>query len=330
MGDPSGIGPEIIVKAASALGQREAARIVVIGDAAVMRESAERVAGAPKVSQWRVGERFPKGLAVLSTGELSPEARVPGRPTVAGGDASYRYVVAGAKMALAGEVDALVTAPISKEWWNREGHRYPGHSELLAKLSHTRLWRMMFVGERLNVALVTVHMGLAKVSKALTRPRVLDTIRLLARHMREDRGVANPRLGVLGFNPHAGEGGLFGDEEIRIIEPALMRARAEGIDAFGPLAPDTAFIRTDGRFGFDAAVAMYHDQGLIAVKTLEFERAVNVTLGLPFIRTSPDHGTAFAIAGQGKANPSSILAAIEYAAHAVEVRREARARRSAA
>ena len=323
MGDPSGIGPEIIVKAAIALARNGAARIVVVGDLAAMRECAQRISGAPKISEWRAGERLPKGLGVLATGKLDAGARVPGRPTVAGGEASYHYVVAGARMALAGEVDALVTAPISKEWWNRAGHRYPGHSELLARFSHTRLWRMMFVGERLNVALVTVHMGLAKVSKALTRARVLDTIRLLARHMREDRGIANPRLGVLGFNPHAGEGGLFGDEEIRVIEPALRRARAEGIDAFGPLAPDTAFIRVDGRFGFDAAVAMYHDQGLIAVKTLEFDRAVNVTLGIPFIRTSPDHGTAFAIAGQGKADPSSMLAAIEYAAHAAAVRRAA-------
>ncbi len=320
MGDPSGIGPEIIVKAAIVIARNGAARIVVVGDLAVMRESAERIAGAPEISEWRVGERLPKGLGVIATGELDAEARTPGRPAVAGGEASYRYVVTGAKMALAGEVDALVTAPISKEWWNRAGHRYPGHSELLAKLSHTRLWRMMFVGERLNVALVTVHMGLAKVSNALTRVRVLDTIRLLARHMREDRGIASPRLGVLGFNPHAGEGGLFGDEEIRIIEPAILRAKAEGIDAFGPLAPDTAFVRSDGRFGFDAAVAMYHDQGLIAVKTLEFDRAVNVTLGIPFVRTSPDHGTAFAIAGQGRANPSSLLAAIEYAAYAAGVR----------
>lgn len=328
MGDPSGIGPEIIVKAAITLGRNGGARIVVIGDVAAMRASAGQIAGAPKISEWRVGERLPKGLGVIATGELGASERVPGRPTVAGGKASYRYVVAGARMALAGEVDALVTAPISKEWWNRAGHRYPGHSELLAKLSHTRLWRMMFVGERLNIALVTVHMGLAKVTSALTRARVLGTLRLLVRHMREDRGIANPHLGVLGFNPHAGEGGLFGDEEERVIEPAILRARAEGIDAFGPIAPDTAFIRTDGEFGFDAAVAMYHDQGLIAVKTLEFDRAVNVTLGLPFVRTSPDHGTAFAIAGQGRANPSSLLAAIEYAAHAAAVRRAAR--RSAA
>lgn len=325
MGDPSGIGPEIIVKASRALAAREPlTRLLVIGDLNTIREAADRVTGAPVIHGWQPGEPLPAdGLAVLAATELEPESRVPARPTVAGGQASFRYVVTGAQMALSCEVDALVTAPISKQWWDSAGHRYPGHSELLAELSRTKLWRMMFVGDRLKVALVTVHMGLAKVSRALTRTRVLDTIRLLARHM-HDLGFANPRLGVLGFNPHAGENGLFGDEEIRVITPAIEKARAEGIDAFGPLAPDTAFIRFNGRYVFDAAVAMYHDQGLIAVKTLEFDRAVNVTLGIPFIRTSPDHGTAFAIAGQDKANPSSLLAAIEYAARTAENRRGSR------
>ena len=146
---------------------------------------------------------------------------------------------------------------------------------------------------------MTVHIGLARVSRALTRRKVLDTIELLAAHLRTDAGIANPRLAVLGFNPHAGENGLFGREEIDVIAPAIEMARKLRIDAFGPLPPDTAFIRSDGRFPFDAAVAMYHDQGLIAVKTLDFDSAVNVTLGLPFIRTSPDHGTAYDIAGMG-------------------------------
>jgi 4-hydroxythreonine-4-phosphate dehydrogenase len=200
---------------------------------------------------------------------------------------------------------------------NRAGHRFPGHSELLAQLSRTSLWRMTFAGGDLTLALVTTHMGLAKVASALTQRKVFDTVKVLATHLRTKFAIAKPRIGVLGFNPHAGENGLFGDEEIRVIAPAIRRARREGIDAIGPLAPDTAFIRPDGKFGFDAAVAMYHDQGLIALKTLEFDRAVNVTLGLPFVRTSPDHGTAFDIAGKGVANPSSMIAAIDYASRAV-------------
>jgi 4-hydroxythreonine-4-phosphate dehydrogenase len=172
---------------------------------------------------------------------------------------------------------------------------------------------MMFAGDRLRLALVTVHIGLAKVSRALSAPAVFETIRLLADHLKSRAGISRPSIGVLGFNPHAGENGLFGNEEARAIIPAIRRARRMGINANGPLAPDTAFIRRAGNFGFDAAVAMYHDQGLIALKTLEFDRAVNVTLGLPFIRTSPDHGTAYDIAGRGLADPSSMLAAIEYA-----------------
>jgi 4-hydroxythreonine-4-phosphate dehydrogenase len=223
-------------------------------------------------------------------------------------------------MALAGEVDALVTAPINKEWLNRAGHRFPGHSELLAELAHTPLWRMMFAGERLRLALVTVHMGLAKVPRMLTCDSVFHTIRLLAEHLRGQLGIARPRIVVLGFNPHAGENGLFGNEERKVIAPAIQRARRNGIDASGPVAPDTAFVHARGSFGFDAAVAMYHDQGLIALKTLEFDRAINITLGLPFIRTSPDHGTAYDIAGQGTASATSMVAAIEYAARAARGR----------
>jgi 4-hydroxythreonine-4-phosphate dehydrogenase len=249
---------------------------------------------------------------------LPPDAIVPGNPTVEGADAAYRYVVEGARMTMRGEADALVTAPINKEWLNRAGHHFPGHSELLARLAHVRTWRMMFAGDTLRVALVTVHMGLAQVPRALTRNAVLGTITLLERHLHGQLGIARPRILVLGFNPHAGENGLFGDEEVRVIAPAIRQAQRKGIDVHGPVAPDTAFIRAGQgpRFGFDGAVAMYHDQGLIALKTLEFDRAVNITLGLPFIRTSPDHGTAYDIAARGTANPASMIAAIEYAAKA--------------
>jgi len=333
MGDPAGVGPEVILKAAAALAKRRGApSIAVVGDLSAMRAVAARLNGVPAPSAWHRGQppiRLIKGLGVLSLSSLSARAIRPGHPTIEGGGAAYDYIVTGARMAMSGEVDALVTAPISKDWMNRAGHHFPGHSELLAQLARTRLWRMMFAGGELTVALVTAHLGFAKVPSALTQRSVLDTIRLLSTHLRGALGVARPRIAVLGLNPHAGESGMFGDEEIRVIAPAIRRAQRDGIDAYGPLAPDTAFIRWAGSFGFDAAVAMYHDQGLIALKTLEFDRAVNVTLGLPFVRTSPDHGTAFDIAGKRIANPSSMIAAIEYAWRAA-ASREKTARRAAA
>jgi 4-hydroxythreonine-4-phosphate dehydrogenase len=332
MGDPAGIGPEVILKAAAALAERRGApRLAVIGDFGVMEAAARRLDSVPAPRRWLIGDPAPalnRGLAVIEASRLGAGAPEPARPNTAGGEASFSYVTAGIRMAMRGEIGALVTAPISKEWWNRAGHRFPGHSELLARRSRASIWRMMFAGEKLRVALVTVHMGLARVPRALTRERVFQTIRLMAEHLRGNPGIAHPRIAVLGFNPHAGENGLFGDEEIRIIAPAIERARKAGIDARGPVAPDTAFIRTGGDFGFDGAVAMYHDQGLIALKTLEFDRAVNITLGLPFVRTSPDHGTAFDIAGRGVASGASMMAAIEYAARAVSAG-AARTRRTA-
>jgi 4-phospho-D-threonate 3-dehydrogenase / 4-phospho-D-erythronate 3-dehydrogenase len=330
MGDPAGIGPEVVLKSIAAFAKRsDRPGFLVIGDLGAMRDVAEKLADAPTPVDWHRGDALPlKDLAVLSLSALEPEERRAGHPAVAGGDASFKYVEAGAKMARDGEVDALVTAPISKEWWHRAGHHFPGHSELMAKIGRTKNWRMMFAGTDLRLALVTVHVGLAKVPRLLTQKNVFDTIEILDRHVRANEGAARPRIGVLGFNPHAGEGGLFGDEERRIIAPAIARARKRGIDAFGPLAPDTAFVKQGGRFGFDAAVTMYHDQGLIALKTLEFDRAVNVTIGLPFVRTSPDHGTAFDIAGRGIASPSSMIAAIEYAWRIAKAR-EAAGRRAA-
>jgi 4-hydroxythreonine-4-phosphate dehydrogenase len=319
MGDPAGIGAEVILKAASSLaGRRNAPMLAVVGDLGAMCAAAKRLGPCVpqpcELSRDASVKRRDGQIAVISVGRLPLRAAEPGRPSIAGADAAYRYVVEGARMALTGEAAALVTAPLNKAWLNRAGHHFPGHSELLAVLSHARLWRMMFVGDQLRLALVTVHMGLAKVSAALTRDGVYQTIRLLTEHLRDRLGIPAPRIAVLGFNPHAGENGLFGDEETRVIAPAIKRARRAGIDAFGPLAPDTAFIRPKGEFAFDAAVAMYHDQGLIPLKTLEFDRAVNVTLGLPFVRTSPDHGTAYDIAGSGTADASSMIAAIEYAA----------------
>jgi 4-hydroxythreonine-4-phosphate dehydrogenase len=332
MGDPAGVGAEVILKAAASVARRsDPPRIVVVGNLDAMRFAARKLGGVPEPHKWNPREELvslQRGLPVLNVGELSRHAMHPGRGTVEGGDNAYNYIVEAVRMVQRGEAAALVTAPINKEWLNRAGHRFPGHSELLAKLTRTKLWRMMFAGDRLRLALVTVHMGLGKVPRAITEKSVLDTIRLLHAHLRDRLGIVHPRLGVLGFNPHAGEGGLFGNEETRAIEPAIRAARRERIGAYGPLAPDTAFIRRNGAFDFDAAVAMYHDQGLIALKTLEFERAVNITLGLPFVRTSPDHGTAYDIAGQSIASAESMIAAIDHAWRAVTGRSTA-ARRAA-
>lgn len=322
MGDPAGIGREIILKAAAALARkRNGPALVVLGDLAAMRAAARELAiDAPEPFAWSGAQGLPRradGLAVISVGRLPARARMAGRPTVEGGDAAYRYIVEGCRLALAGKVDALATAPINKEWMNRAGHHFPGHSELLAQLAGVRLWRMMFAGTHLRLALATVHIGLAQVPRQLARDNIFATISLFATHLERQLGIARPRIGVLGLNPHAGENGLFGDEEQKFITPAIQRAQQAGIEAFGPLAPDTAFIRRNGRFAFDGAVAMYHDQGLIALKTLEFDRAVNITLGLPFVRTSPDHGTAYDIAGRGAATATSMIAAVEYAAAAV-------------
>ncbi|HLH76817.1 MAG TPA: 4-hydroxythreonine-4-phosphate dehydrogenase PdxA, partial [Candidatus Binataceae bacterium] len=245
------------------------------------------------------------------------------KPTIEGAAAAYAYIRAAAAMAVAGEAAALVTAPISKEWLNRAGYHFPGHTELLAEIAGVRRFRMMFTSGHLCLALATVHIGLAEVPARLNPELVFDTIDLLAEHLRTHYGMSCPKVAVLGLNPHAGEGGLFGREEIDAIQPAIARARALGIDALGPLPPDTAFVRQAGRFRFDGAVAMYHDQGLIPIKMLDFDHAVNVTLGLPWVRTSPDHGTGYDIAGQGRARADSMLAAIRFAAQAAARRERA-------
>src|SRR6266851_10507825 len=213
MGDPAGIGAEVILKAAATMAARRGApSIIVIGDLRAMQATAARLKNVAAPREWHPGEIIAplmNGVGVLSKSNLSLRAMRPGHPTVEGAGAAYDYVVTGARMAMRGEVDALVTAPISKHWMNRAGHHFPGHSELLAHLARARLWCMMFAGTDLTLALVTVHMSLAKVPSSLTQRNVLETIRLLAAHLRTI-GVARPRIGVLGLNPHAGEGGMFG------------------------------------------------------------------------------------------------------------------------
>jgi 4-hydroxythreonine-4-phosphate dehydrogenase len=234
------------------------------------------------------------------------------KPTAEGGKACVSYIKKAVKFALSKQVDGIVTAPISKESLKMAGFKWPGHTEMLADLTNTKDYAMMLVGGPLRVILVTIHTALKNVPDLITRPRVLKTIRL-AKKTCDMLNIKNPRIAVAGLNPHAGEAGIFGDEEIRKIIPAVKEAQKEGITVSGPYPPDTVFHKAY-KGNVDIVVCMYHDQGLIPLKMLAFDKGVNVTIGLPFVRTSPDHGTAYDIAWKGIANPSSLLEAIKVAA----------------
>jgi 4-hydroxythreonine-4-phosphate dehydrogenase len=309
MGDAAGIGPEIIAKAFVAGALADA---VVVGDAAVLRRAGsvmtaviETPADLPTVPKGCLPvlqpAALPAGLAALHLGRV--DARH--------GAAAAACIEAAVRFVQAGDAAAIVTAPIHKEALAAAGVPYPGHTEMLQALAGGGPVRMMLANEELRVVLVTIHLALRRAIEALSFEAVLQTIRI-AHGSAAAWGQAHPRIAVAGLNPHAGEGGLFGDEEIRFIGPAVEAARAEGIDAQGPHAPDTVFMRAR-RGAFDLVVAMTHDHGLIPVKYLGVEQGVNVTLGLPFVRTSPDHGTAFDIAGQGLADPASLVAAVAMA-----------------
>jgi 4-hydroxythreonine-4-phosphate dehydrogenase len=238
-------------------------------------------------------------------------------PSEAGGEASVRFVLAAIEAVRAGRIDAIVTGPISKDAVRQAGYPWPGHTELLAEKFEAPDVAMMFAGGPFRVILVTIHVALAEAIREITVDAILRVMRLGSTALWRQFGIAVPRLGVCGLNPHAGEAGRFGFEEREIIEPAIEQARAEGLCAFGPLPPDTAFYQAmKGKF--DLMVAMYHDQGLIPLKTVAFEDSVNITLGLPVVRTSVDHGTAYDIAGRGLASPRSMKAAIRIAVEMVE------------
>ncbi len=315
MGDPLGIGPETIVKALADSRLRSRARFIVFG----LEEALELAADLAEINPfwWREPydgtARVGRGVLVADFDDL-PLPRINGHrePDELAGAASFRFVEEGIRHLKAGTLDALVTGPISKQAWHLARQPFRGHTELLARRLEARRVTMAFVAGKLRVALASDHVGLFDLRNSFTIGLVYQPIDLLDKALREWFGIARPRIGVLGLNPHAGEDGLMGDEERRIIEPALTLARNSGLDVAGPLPPDTAFV-PEVRRRFDGLVAMYHDQGLIPVKMLAFREAVNVTLGLGVIRTSPDHGTAFDIAGRNKADAGSMRAAIELA-----------------
>ena len=316
MGDPCGVGPEIIVKA---LQSAEVARICVpfvLGDRLAL-ERALAVCGSDLmlhcINSLEDAAAAPRdSIPLLELSRLPEADRIYGRPTAVSGDAAYRYICAAARLCLDGRVAAMTTAPISKEAMNRAGHDYPGHTELLAELCGTDDFVMMLAGDVLRVSLVTIHEALQDIPRLITLEQVLKTIRITAAGLARLTGKPRPRLAVLALNPHCGEGGMFGDEERTTIAPAIRAAQAEGIDAVGPLSADTLFYFA-GQGAYDGVVAMYHDQGLIPLKMLHFDDGVNITLGLPIIRTSVDHGTAYDLAGTGRASEKSMLAAIRMA-----------------
>lgn len=297
LGDPAGIGPEIVASALATMPAEWRERVIVYGD----REPLERGARAMNVT-------LP---AVSIVGDGIGSGVVAGHPDEAAGAAQVAYLEAACRAAVAGELAAIVTAPISKTWARRAGFAFMGHTEFLAaRLGATRV-AMLFAGPKLKVALATVHRPLREVVEDLSTERVREVIELVVASMVNDFGIAAPRIGVVGLNPHAGEDGLLGDEDHEVIEPAI-EAPLPPARLYGPLVPDAAF--RDALVGkYDAMIAMYHDQGLIPVKLVDFEEAVNCTLGLPIPRTSPDHGTAYDIAGQGIARPISMQRALSLA-----------------
>jgi 4-hydroxythreonine-4-phosphate dehydrogenase len=313
MGDPAGIGPEIIAKVFAGPGFRESTRAVVIGDAGLLERAAEVSGVTLRVNEVERVEdaAFEPGSAdVLSPTEL-PRDLPFGELDARAGGAAFEYLRRAIELALEGRVQAIATAPLNKEAMHLAGHRYPGHTEILADLTGTEDYAMMLVAEDLRVIHVSTHVSLREAIERVTAGRELAVIRLAHSALRR-LGFERPRVAVAGLNPHAGENNLFGREDSEHIAPAIVAAREEGIDATGPWPPDTVFMRA-ARGDFDIVVVQYHDQGHIPIKLAGFDTGVNVTVGLPFFRTSVDHGTAFDIAGTGKAEPASLRAALELA-----------------
>jgi len=322
MGDPSGIGPEIIIKALNEEALYQKCRPFVIGNAEVLI----RTAGNLGVSIHILNHQDFKDISpdrdhifVLDPGPSSLEF-TPGHSTASGGRAAGKYIEKAAELALKSAIDAITTAPINKETLRNAGYPFPGHTEFFAFLSHTHNFAMMLAGGPLKIIFVTIHEPIAKVPSLITKDKVLNTIRLLSHEMKNLFGLSSPRIGISSLNPHAGENGLFGEEELREIIPAVEAARMEGISISNLTPPDALFYKAyHGEF--DAVVAMYHDQGLIPLKMIAFKKSVNITLGLPFIRTSVDHGTAYDIAGKGIADPASLTEALYLAARLARIKK---------
>jgi 4-hydroxythreonine-4-phosphate dehydrogenase len=315
MGDAAGIGPEVVAKAYLS---REVARIcrpIVIGSKKIMKQALRSIkAGNMDINAVKNmrDARFIRGLMdVYDVGSLEPSKVKVGQISATCGKAAVEYFKTAIELAMDKKIDGISTAPINKEAIHKAGFKYQGHTEILAEMTKSKNYAMMFVSDSLWVILVTTHLPLHDVSKHIDKKKVLNTIKIANNITKKLRGK-KPRIGVAGLNPHAGESGIFGKEEQKIIKPAVAEARKAGIDVKGPISPDAVFYLASVGM-FDIVVAMYHDQGLIPLKLLSFNHSVNVTAGLPIIRTSVDHGTGFDIAGKGWANPQSLIEAIRVA-----------------
>ncbi|WP_300668798.1 4-hydroxythreonine-4-phosphate dehydrogenase PdxA [Desulfoluna sp.] len=318
MGDPCGIGPELSVKAFHSPRAYQGMRPLLVGDIEVIKKAIETT-GVPltirPIQDVNEAQFTPGIVDLLPASALSRDEVIPGAPTARTGQAMINCITRSVDLALDGGCDAIVTGPIHKVAMKLAGSEYHGHTELIAERTRATEFAMMMAGDRLKVVLVTIHIPLSQVVLELTTPMIKDLISLTARSLQERFGIPAPRIAVAGLNPHAGEEGLFGDEESRLIAPAVMQARAMHPDCTisDPMPPDTVFFKAvEGHF--DAVVCMYHDQGLIPFKMVHFHDGVNTTLGLPIIRTSVDHGTAYDIAWQNIASENSLLCAMEMAA----------------
>jgi len=322
MGDPTGIGPEIIAKALSMEEPFQVCRPIVFGDLEVLSRAIQIQNLSATIE---VVEKIPEGRYVPGKIFLLPVSRLDissirfGKPDKACGEAMVRYVEEAVKWVRKGALDAITTCPINKQAMNVAGYSFPGHTELLAHLSGSFPVAMMFLGSKWKIALVTTHLPLKDVSGSITASRILSILRLTDEGMKKYFGISHPKLAVLGLNPHCGEEGLLGEEEKKEIVPAIAEARSFGMDVQGPFPADS-FFNLSGTYSFDAVISMYHDQGLIPIKMIDFKGAVNFTLGLPFIRTSVDHGTAYDLAGKGLADPSNLIKAIHTAANLSKLR----------
>jgi 4-hydroxythreonine-4-phosphate dehydrogenase len=332
MGDVAGVGPEVIARAWGDSPLRTLARPFVVGSRSVLERALVCVGGRAEVQEIGQPEEAEPSARLIPCLDVSSQdlAEVrPGRVDPRAGRAAYDFLTVAIDLALAGRIDAITTLPLNKEALRGAGIRHPGHTEILAERSGvTDHAMMLFIGPPtaagdagLGVLHATLHVPLRWIFDLLTVPAIEEKILLADRALRQLTGGRSPRVAVAGLNPHAGEGGLFGDEESRVIMPAIARARAAGIDVTGPIAADTLFCRALAG-EFDVVVAMYHDQGHVALKTLAFDHAVNVTLGLPIVRTSVAHGTAYDIAWTGRARTSSLIAAVRVAARLVLGRRQ--------
>lgn len=317
MGDPTGIGPEIIVKSLSRERIYDLCKPLILGDARIVSRAAKllkiplkvNIVEDPTQGRYIYGE-----LDIMDLSQLNPETIFYGKPDYQSGRAMAIYIETGFYLAQEKKISALVTAPINKDAINKAGFPYKGHTDFLAHLAGTKEAVMMFASKEMKIALVTIHVPIAKVSQELTQEKIFTTIKIFFEGLQKFFGISDPNLAVAALNPHAGEGGLIGKEELEIIIPALEKAKDMGINVHGPYPADTLFY-PDKKKQFDAIVCMYHDQGLIPLKMVSFKESVNITLGLPIIRTSVDHGTAYDLAGKGIGDSSSLIAAIEMATH---------------